>query len=560
MTRHVRARFAAGFVAAIAAAGMLAACSSGGKTSNATGAPSSGPSGTLVGDFTSAPYVADFNPYSPGNIAIDRGMIYEPLMFFDTAQAGNVKPWLATGYTWGNGGKSVTFTLRHGVTWSDGKPFTSADVAFTFNLTKNPALNNTGIPFTSSTTSGPYSVTLNFASPVYSDLFYIAGDTMVVPQHIWSTVKDLTTWTNPHPVGTGGYLVAKITPQLLTITANPRYYMPGLPKVKTYQFPVYTSNNTADAAIESGQVDWSGGFIPNIKQTYLAKSAKNNLVDIPLAVDYLIPNMVKGPTTSLPVRQAVSAAIDRSYISSSVYDGYAPPTDPEGLLMPNFKNIASPQTLSDSFGGANPASAKTILQAAGYTMASNGYFAKNGQVLTVDVKVVSGWTDYLSILQILGPELKAAGIKMTITQEAYSVWTTDQDTGNFQFLLSSAGYTPLPYTYYYNLLDTAVDKPLGTATGTYGNFGRYSNPTVDSLLKTIAGTTDTATQNQAFAQIEAIFKAQVPDIPLMAAQDEVEFNGAHVSSFPTTSNPWAGVATWLNPDCGWVADRLAPVK
>ena len=563
MTRHRRARTLAGCVAAIAAAVVLAACSSGGgggKSSGTSGGSSSGPSGTVTGFFTSEPYVADFNPLNPGYVAaVANGMVYEPLMFFDTAEAGNVQPWLATGYTWGAGGTSITFTLRHNVKWTDGQPFTSADVAYTFNLDKNPTYNSYGLPVSSVTTNGPYSVTINFTQSVYTDLYYIAGKQMILPEHVFSKISDLTKWTDPDPVGTGAYIVSKVTPQELTLTANPHYYVPGLPKVKTYIFPVYTTNTTADAAIEDGTLGWSGGFIPNINQTYLARNKNYHLVDIPLAVDYLTPNMVKGPTTSLALRQAISDAIDRSYISQSVYNGYAPPTDPEGLLIPNFKSVASPQAQGDNFGGADPAASKQILEKAGYTMGSNGYFTKGGQELTVNVKMVSGYTDYVSILQILVPEMKAAGINMTVTQEAYSVWVSDQDTGNFQFLLTSAGYTPSPYTYYYDLLDSAVAKPLGTAE-TVGNFGRYDNPTIDNLLNTIAGTTSASVQDPAFYQIESIFKAQMPDIPLMEAQDEVEFNGNMVTNFPTTGNPWAGVATWLNPDCGWVAARLEPAQ
>jgi ABC-type phosphate transport system substrate-binding protein len=63
-----RSRCAAGFLAAIAAAGLLAACGSGSGSSGP--AQASGPRGTLIGSFTSAPYTADFNPYSPGNLAI----------------------------------------------------------------------------------------------------------------------------------------------------------------------------------------------------------------------------------------------------------------------------------------------------------------------------------------------------------------------------------------------------------------------------------------------------------------------------------------------------------
>jgi len=398
---------------------------------------------------------------------------------------------------------------------------------------------------------------------VYSDLWFIAGKTMILPQHVWSAVKDLTKFTNPHPVGTGAYTVSKVTPQVLVLTANMHYYLPGLPKVKTYEFPVYTSNNTADAAIEAGQVDWGGGFVPNINKTYLAKDANFRLVNIPLAEDYLIPNMAKGPTTSLAVRQAVSAALDRGYMSQSVYDGYGPATNPEALLWPNYQSVASPETQGDQkagFGAANPAKAKQILAAAGYQPGGNGTFTSpGGQPLNLTVKVVTGWTDYQSLLQIMQAELKAAGIGLTVTSEAYSVWLDDQYKGNFELLMSNGGYTPVPYNYYYDMLSSAVARPIGTAE-TIGNYGRYHNPAVDALLTKISTTTDTATQNQAFYQIESIVKQQLPIIPLMEAQDEIEFNGNHVTNFPTTANPWSGVAPWLQPDCGWVAARLAPAK
>jgi peptide/nickel transport system substrate-binding protein len=536
----------------------LAACSS---SSSSGPSSASGPTGTVTGLFTSAPYTADFNPYSPGNLAISNGMIFEPLMFFNTAKAGDVQPWLASGYSWGPGGKSLTFTLRHNVTWNDGKPFTSADVVYTFNLEKsNSAVNQYGLPIASVTANGLYSATITFTQPVYTDLYYIAGKTMMLPEHIWKNITNPATWANPHPVGTGAYTVAKLTPQVLTLTANPHYYIPGLPKVKTYQFIVYTNNSTADAAIQSGQLDWSGGFIPNINQTYLAKNPKYHLVNIPLAVDYLIPNMAKGPTTSLALRQAISAALDRGYMSQSVYNGYGPAINPEVLLSPNFNTVASPKTQGDTFGAASPAKAKQILQAAGYKLGANGMFSTpGGQPLTLNVKVVSGWSDYLSLLQIMQQELKPAGIGLNIVQEAYSVWLTDQNSGNFDLLMSNGGYTPSPYSFYYNLLDSAVTKPIGTQE-TIGDFGRYKNSTVDSLLNTIAGTTDTTTQNQAFYQLESIVKQQLPVIPLMEAQDEVEFNGNAVTNFPTTTNTWAGAATWLNPDCGWVAARLTPVK
>jgi len=65
-----------------------------------------------------------------------RGTIYETLDFVNALQNSKVTPWLATAYAWSNNNKTLTFTIRSGVKWTDGTPFSAADVAYTFNLLK----------------------------------------------------------------------------------------------------------------------------------------------------------------------------------------------------------------------------------------------------------------------------------------------------------------------------------------------------------------------------------------------------------------------------------------
>jgi peptide/nickel transport system substrate-binding protein len=87
----------------------------------------------------------DFNPLVPTSTLVSWtavGYIYEPLLQYDMLKPGTVYPWLATSATWSNHDKTLTFQLRRGVTWSDGVPFTSKDVVFTFDLLKKyPSLN-----------------------------------------------------------------------------------------------------------------------------------------------------------------------------------------------------------------------------------------------------------------------------------------------------------------------------------------------------------------------------------------------------------------------------------
>jgi peptide/nickel transport system substrate-binding protein len=534
-----------------------AACGSGGSGSSS----SSGPSGVITASGSSTPFTANFNPYSPSFQIGTTGMIYEPLMFFNTAKAGDVEPWLAQSYTWNADGTAITFKLRTGVTWSDGKPFSAADVAYTFNLAAgDQALNTNGLPIKNAVADGADSVTINFTKPSYQYLVYVADKTMILPQHIWSTVSDKKTWTNPKPVGTGAWTVGKLNSQVLEYTANPHYYQAGFPKLKTIRFVTFSGNSSADQAIESGQIDWGGGFVPDVKKNFLAKNSKFALEDIPLSVTYLMPNYQQGPTADKAVRQAISQAIDRDFISQSVYNGYAPATNPMDLLTPNFNNILDPSLADQKFGKADPAAAKATLQAAGYTLGPDGVFKdRSGKPLNISIKVVTGWSDYISILQIVEQELSAAGIKLTVVPEAYAAWLDDQNSGNFQLMIDNFGYTSDPYTYYNQLLNGSFAPPIGK-TDQFGDFGRYENPQVDALLADIASTQDAAKQKQDYYQIEHLVLQDVPSIALFAAQDEIEFNGNHVKNFPTTDSPYAPPPPWLNPDEGWVAMHLEPAS
>src|ERR1700683_4559640 len=100
--RSLRVRSAALVAAVLAAAGLLAACS--GSSSSSTSS-SSGASAVVTGSFGSgATFTNDFNPFSPSVQDPANGMIYEPLLLFDTAKAGTVEPWLASSYSLSNGG------------------------------------------------------------------------------------------------------------------------------------------------------------------------------------------------------------------------------------------------------------------------------------------------------------------------------------------------------------------------------------------------------------------------------------------------------------------------
>ena len=258
------------------------------------------------------------------------------------------------------------------------------------------------------------------------------------------------------------------------------------------------------------------------------------------------------------MRKALELALNRPFISKTVYGGQTPPSNPMALLRPNFDSVLDPSLASQKLS-FDPDQAKSILTKDGYTLGSDGIFTKNGKKLAITVQTIAGYTDYTSILQIAKQNMKQAGIELDVKSEAYAQFNANQDSGNFQLLIEGVGFTPNPYSYYGQLMDSSLTKPIGKVT-TAGNYGRYENPQADALFKTLRNTDNATVQKQAFYKLEKLFIDTVPAIPISEAQNEIEFNGNVVKNFPTKNNPYASAAIYVQPDIGWVAARLMPAS
>src|SRR5215470_9696943 len=216
--------------ASVLAVGVVAACSSSSSSGSSGSAPAKTGQPLVIESTPLSPMTDNFNPLSStstGFLTNAVALYNEPLYIWNYLKptAPGI-PILASGQpTFSNGGKTLTVPIRSGVKWNDGKAFSASDVAFTFNMVKaHPALFTTGAPIvTSASASSPTSVTLNFATPQYANLFLI-GQVYIEPQHIWSTVANPVTFADPSPVGTGPYLLDKFSPQGFTLKQNPYYY------------------------------------------------------------------------------------------------------------------------------------------------------------------------------------------------------------------------------------------------------------------------------------------------------------------------------------------------
>ncbi|MGD0703959.1 MAG: ABC transporter substrate-binding protein, partial [Trebonia sp.] len=132
-------------LAAVTLAGALAAC---GSNSPAGGAASAGGKGSTltISNENGALWTCDFSPFNGSDTLLSVGFVYETLDYINPLQDGKVTPMLASSYSYGPGDKSLTFTIRQGVKFSNGTPLSAKDVAYTFNLLKKyPALDLTGV-------------------------------------------------------------------------------------------------------------------------------------------------------------------------------------------------------------------------------------------------------------------------------------------------------------------------------------------------------------------------------------------------------------------------------
>src|SRR5579875_1261306 len=209
-------------VMASALALAAAACSSSPASSGKQAKP------LVIVDNTGQTYTRSFNPFvstSLGNEVNSTALYYEPLLLFNIMRPTQPPiPWLATAYSWSDGGKTLTLTIRKGVRFSDGTPMTASDVAFSFSLLKlHPNLTPVApppVPLTATATS-PTTVVLRCSQPEYANLVLIGG-IYVGPEHTWKGIANPATFTDPNPVGTGPYVVSQFSAQKFTLTPKDR--------------------------------------------------------------------------------------------------------------------------------------------------------------------------------------------------------------------------------------------------------------------------------------------------------------------------------------------------
>jgi peptide/nickel transport system substrate-binding protein len=510
-----------------------------GSTTTAASGGTFNPTGTLTMESSPESQItANYNPFNTSNPVQQMGataFIYEPLLMNDPLKNNTYYPWLATSYSFSSDGKTITFQIRPGVKFSDGSSFTAQDAAFTFTmLQKNASVNTAAIPIVSSTATNNSTFVLTLSQPGYTYLFNIAN-TPIVSQAHWSSVTNPSTYVDANPVGTGGYVPGTFSSNGFTLKARSGYWQAGLPKVGTLSFPAYTSNDTAELALENGTLDWAGNFINNVQQVYVAKDPTHNHYWFPTANTVsLNVNLSKWPTNQLAVRQAISAAINRQVISTDAEDSYEPPaTSSSGLVLPLDSSYLTASDTNDL--SYNPSKVTSIMTAAGYTK-SGGVWSKGGQQVSFSVEDPSAYTDYAAAAQVIATELNTVGFKVTFDGVSPNQWNSDLQAGNYGAAIHWSSSGPSPYYMYENWLDPKLVTSSG-ANG--GNYERYTGSDAATLINQFSNSAPgSAAQTQAIQGLANIVSTQLPVIPIMYGVDWGEYSTKTVTGWPTAQNPY----------------------
>ncbi|WP_144711024.1 ABC transporter substrate-binding protein [Curtobacterium pusillum] len=520
---------------------VLAGCTGGGAaTSSST--PVTG--GTLVyasGD--AEPTCLD--PHVGGNYpqALLSSQYIEELTALDD---GKPVPALAKSWTTSDDGKTLTFTLRDDVTFTDGTAFDAAAVVANIEHVQDPATaSSTGYlalqSITKATATDDHTVTLTLSRPDSALLEsfsqpWVGMESPKALQHSQAVNCE-------SPVGTGPFEVTGWKHgDRVTLTKNADYTpLTGTtkPRLSGITWRFLPDSTSRYAALQSGQVD----VIDNAQPDQLkAASAKGSIRDLdaprPGASNRLELNSGHGVFRDEAVRKAFIAGAEINPGIQSLFLGTA-------KRSYSVLSSVEPYGYSDkSLFGYSPTKAKQLLDEAGWKVGSDGVREKDGQQLTVTFPVSTNQSvpAERSLFQQIQASEKAVGFKVVIKELDLSSWYAALAANQYDVV--SAPYTKVGADVLRILYDSASITPA--PSGYFANLAQLDDPALDRLLEQAARTSDTSERGDLYEQAQKTILASGTVLPLYDQQNHFLIRSAvHGVQTTAVSTPWFGTA-WID--------------
>ena len=422
----------------------------------------------------------------------------------------NPRPLLATSWDVSSDDKRYTFHLRQGVRWQDGQPFTSADVAFSLQLLRryHPRANATFSNVTQVLTPDPNTVTLILSRPTpYLIRAFSASETPILPKHLYDQGDPLSNPHNAAPIGTGPFRFVKwVRGDHIEYVRNDDYWDKGKPYLDGLIVKFIPDAAARTIAFESGAVQL-GGDNP-VPLSDLARIKSNPALGIDsrgyefsAGVYRLEFNLDNRYLKSLPVRQAIASALDRSLIAKVVYYGYATP-NPSPLAPRNRYYDSTPSPYPFDVAKAN-----ALLDKAGFPRKSGGVRFD----LTVDALPIGDQ-----------PARTAAYVRSALARIGIALTIRNEDLPTYLKRI----YTSRDFDMAVNGMSNLFDPVAGVArlytTSSYRqgvpftNGSHYSNPAIDRLFADAAVETDEAKRRALFKTMQRTIETDLPDVNLIS--------------------------------------------
>jgi peptide/nickel transport system substrate-binding protein len=428
-----------------------------------------------IGHFTSP---ASMSMLEESTVAVNRPMsaVFNNLVMFKQDELQNtpegIVPELATSWSWDEDGKTLTFPLRKGVKWHDGKPFTAVDVKCTMDLLQGKAKEKLRINPRKSwfdnvsevTTKGDGEVTFHLKRPQPSLLSMLAtGWTPIYQCHVSPAQM------RQHPIGTGPFKFVEFKPnQSITLTKNTDYWKPGRPYLDGIEYRIIPDVSTRLLSFMAGNEEvYFGVTMPQLKDV------KNRLPDA--ICDLLITNVARNlivnretpPFDNADLRRAMSLTLDRQAFIDIIADGQGAIG---GVMQPPPEGIwGMPPYAMRNLPGYDPDVAASRAKAV-KIMEKLGYGPNNRLKVTMSTRNVAPYRDPAVVLI---DQLK----KIYIDAELNPI-----DTAQWYPTLMRKDYKIAM-----NITETAVDDPdvafyENYVCGSPRNYTNYCNPELDKLI------------------------------------------------------------------------------
>lgn len=524
----------------------LAACGSAAPSSPATAGSSKKGSAKKTSTSSvltisgSTNTVLDLNPFN-GDTGVDA--MYNTLELVNPVN-GHFTPELATAFKATNS-KTLVFTIRKGVKWSNGTAFTPADVVFTFNLIKKyPALDSGGVwSQLSSVAAVGNSVVFKLKVPDVP-LGLSLAQVPIVSQAVWSKVANPVKYTASHPVVTGPYSLGSYAPTKLVLKKNPTSFEANQVRPGSVAFVAAPTNHSAAAIlIASGRYDFAYAYIPDVQKAFVARNPAHNVYWFPPGgVVSLYFNLTQAPFNNAYFRQGVSYALDRRAIENKAVFGVENVAPQTGLILPGQRAWQDPSIPNSGLITMNRATAKADFKKAGFTEKGGKLIGANGKQLSFAITVPNSYSDWVSAARQIATNLGQVGISVTLKEPTSAIYANQTQAGEFQAAVGSFGGSGSPYSAFNPALNGAFAAPIKTPT--VNNFERFQSRSVNQDLAALARATTKKEQLKATYALEQVMYKQVPIVEMYYGGMWGLFSTRRWVGWPSAKNPYTLPATW----------------